>query len=208
MTVYVADHPLVKHKLGLMRKKNQSTKDFRDLSSEIAKLLTYEATKDLETEKQTIEGWAGDVDAEFIKGKKITIVPILRAGLGMMNGVIDMIPSAKVSVVGLYRNEETLEPVEYYMKLASNIEQRTALILDPMLATGGTLLATIDMLKRAGCRTIKGIFIVGAPEGIEKVKSKHPDVDIYVASVDDRLNEIGYILPGLGDAGDKIFGTK
>ncbi len=208
VTVYVADHPLVKHKLGLMRKKNQSTKDFRDLSSEIAKLLTYEATKDLETEKQTIEGWAGDVDAEFIKGKKITIVPILRAGLGMMNGVIDMIPSAKVSVVGLYRNEETLEPVEYYMKLASNIEQRTALILDPMLATGGTLLATIDMLKRAGCRTIKGIFIVGAPEGIEKVKSKHPDVDIYVASVDDRLNEIGYILPGLGDAGDKIFGTK
>ncbi len=208
VTTYVADHPLVKHKLGLMRKKNQSTKDFRDLSSEIARLLTYEATKDLETEVQPIEGWAGNVDVEFIKGKKITIVPILRAGLGMMDGVIDMIPSAKVSVVGLYRNEETLEPVQYYVKLASNIEQRTALILDPMLATGGTLLATIDLLKQAGCKKIKGLFIVGAPEGIKKVEEKHPDVDIYVASIDERLNEIGYILPGLGDAGDKIFGTK
>jgi len=191
-----------------MRKKNQSTKDFRDLSSEIARLLTYEATKDLETEVQTIKGWAGDVDVEFIKGKKITIVPVLRAGLGMMNGVIDMIPSAKVSVVGLYRNEETLEPVQYYVKLTSNIKQRTALILDPMLATGGSLLATIDLLKRAGCKKIKGLFIVAAPEGIKKVEEKYPDVDIYVASIDEKLNDIGYILPGLGDAGDKIFGTK
>jgi len=208
VTTYVADHPLVKHKLGLMRKKNQSTKDFRDLSSEIARLLTYEATKDLETEVRSIEGWAGPVDAQFIKGKKITIVPILRAGLGMMNGVIDMIPSAKVSVVGLYRNEETLEPVEYYVKLASNIDQRTALILDPMLATGGTLLATIDMLKKAGCKKIRGLFIVGAPEGVKRVEEMHPDVDIYLASIDEKLNDIGYILPGLGDAGDKIFGTK
>lgn len=208
MTTYLADHPLIKHKLGLMRKKNQSTKDFRDLSSEIARLLTYEATKDLETEVETIQGWAGPVDVEFIKGKKITIVPILRAGLGMMNGVIDMIPSAKVSVVGLYRNEETLEPVNYYVKLAKNIKQRTALILDPMLATGGTLLATIELLKKAGCKKIRGLFIVGAPEGIKRVEEKHPDVDIYLASIDEKLNEIGYILPGLGDAGDKIFGTK
>ena len=191
-----------------MRKKNQSTKDFRDLASEIARLLTYEATKDLETEMETIKGWAGSVDVEFIKGKKITIVPILRAGLGMMNGVIDMIPSAKVSVVGLYRNEKTLEPVQYYVKLARNIEQRIALILDPMLATGGTLLATIDLLKKAGCKKIKGLFIVGAPEGVKRVEKTHPDVDIYLASIDEKLNDIGYILPGLGDAGDKIFGTK
>jgi uracil phosphoribosyltransferase len=208
VTTYVADHPLIKHKLGLMRKKDQSTKDFRDLSSEIARLLSYEATKDLELEPQTIQGWAGPVDVEFIKGKKITIVPILRAGLGMMDGVIDMIPSAKVSVVGLYRNEETLEPVQYYVKLARNIDQRIALILDPMLATGGTLLATIDLLKEAGCKKIKGLFIVGAPEGVKRVEEAHPDVDIYLAGIDEKLNNIGYILPGLGDAGDKIFGTK
>lgn len=208
MTTFVANHPLIKHKLGLMRKKAQSTKDFRDLSSEIARLLTYEATKDLETETRTIQGWAGNVNAEFIKGKKITIVPILRAGLGMMDGVIDMVPSAKVSVVGFYRNEETLQPVQYYVKLARNIKQRTALILDPMLATGGTLIATIDLLKKAGCKKIKGLFIVGAPEGIQRVEKLHPDVDIFLASIDEKLNEIGYILPGLGDAGDKIFGTK
>lgn len=208
MGVHVADHPLIKHKLGLMREKNISTKDFRDLSSEVARLLTYEATKDLETVTEKIEGWAGEVEVEKIKGKKITIVPILRAGLGMMDGVIDLIPSAKVSVVGFYRNEETLKPVQYYVKLASSIEERTALILDPMLATGGTLIATIDLLKEAGCKNIRGLFHVAAPEGIEKVQSAHPDVEIYVASVDEKLNEIGYILPGLGDAGDKIFGTK
>jgi uracil phosphoribosyltransferase len=208
MTLYVIDHPLVKHKVGLMRKKDRSTKDFRSLSSEVARLLTYEATKDLETEKETIEGWASEIEVDRIKGKKITIVPILRAGLGMMDGVLDMIPSAKVSVVGFYRNEETLQPVKYYEKLARNIEKRTTLILDPMLATGGTLLGTIDLLKKAGCQKIKGLFIVAAPEGIEKIQSLHPDVDIYVAAVDERLNDIGYILPGLGDAGDKIFGTK
>jgi len=208
MTVHVATHPLIKHKLGLMRKKDQSTKDFRDLSNEIARLLTYEATKDLTTESATITGWAGPVEVEFIKGKKITIVPILRAGLGMMDGVLDMIPSAKVSVVGFYRNEETLQPVEYYVKLARDIDQRTALILDPMLATGGTLLATITLLKKAGCQNIKGLFLVAAPEGLERVEKEHPDVEIYVASIDEKLNDIGYILPGLGDAGDKIFGTK
>jgi uracil phosphoribosyltransferase len=208
MTVFVEDHPLIKHKLGLMRQKDISTKDFRDLASEVARLLTYEATKDLITEKKVIEGWAGKVEIEEIKGKKITVVPILRAGLGMMDGVFDLIPSAKVSVVGFYRNEETLAPVQYYVKMASAMEERIALILDPMLATGGTLIATIDLLKEAGCKTIKGLFLVAAPEGIASVTKKHPDVDIYVASVDERLNEVGYILPGLGDAGDKIFGTK
>jgi uracil phosphoribosyltransferase len=208
MTVHAVDHPLIKHKLGLMRQKDISTKDFRDLSSEVARLLTYEAAKDLETETETIEGWAGPVTIEKIKGKKITIVPILRAGLGMMNGVIDLIPSAKVSVVGYYRNEETLMPVEYYVKTANNMDKRIALILDPMLATGGTLLATIETLKKSGCTNIKGLFLVAAPEGIKKVTDAHPDVDIYVASVDDRLNDVGYIIPGLGDAGDKIFGTK
>lgn len=208
MAVYVEDHPLIRHKLGLMREKDISTKDFRDLASEVARLLTYEATKNMETEKQTIQGWAGSVEVERIKGKKITIVPILRAGLGMMDGVIDLIPSAKVSVVGFYRNEETLEPVKYYVKTASAMDERTALILDPMLATGGTLIATIDLLKEAGCKDIKGLFLVAAPEGIAKVTEKHPDVDIYVAAIDECLNDVGYILPGLGDAGDKIFGTK
>lgn len=208
MSVCVVDHPLIKHKLGLMREHNISVKDFRDIASELASLLTFEATKDLETEKRTIKGWAGDVEVEGIKGKKITVVPILRAGLGMMDGVLNLIPSAKVSVVGLYRNEETLEPVEYYVKMTGRIEDRIALILDPMLATGGTLIATIDMLKRAGCQKIRGIFLVAAPEGIKKVQKQHPDVDIYVAAIDERLNDVGYILPGLGDAGDKIFGTK
>ena len=208
MAVYEVKHPLIHHKLGLLRKSDLSTKQFRELASEVARLLTYEATKDLETETITVQGWAGTVSVQQIKGKKITVVPILRAGLGMMNGVLDMIPSAKVSVVGLYRNEETLEPVAYYEKLTSGMEERTALIIDPMLATGGSLLATIEMLKKAGCRRIKGIFLVAVPQGIERVSRAHPDVDIYVASIDERLNEQGYILPGLGDAGDKIFGTK
>jgi uracil phosphoribosyltransferase len=208
MAVFVQNHPLIKHKLGLMRQKDISTKDFRDLASEVARLLTYEATKDLVTEKKVIEGWAGKVEIEEIKGKKITVVPILRAGLGMMNGVFDLIPSAKVSVVGFYRNEETLQPVQYYVKTASAMEERIALILDPMLATGGTLMATIELLKKAGCKIIKGLFLVAAPEGIARVTQAHPDVDIYVAGIDECLNDIGYILPGLGDAGDKIFGTK
>ncbi|MBT0651659.1 uracil phosphoribosyltransferase [Geomobilimonas luticola] len=208
MAVYEVKHPLIQHKLGLMRKVDLSTKQFRELASEVARLLTYEATKDLETETITVSGWAGPVSVQQIKGKKITVVPILRAGLGMMNGVLDMIPSARVSVVGLYRNEETLEPVAYYEKLATGMEERTALIIDPMLATGGSLLATIEMLKKAGCQRIKGLFLVAVPAGIERIVAAHPDVDIYVASIDERLNERGYILPGLGDAGDKIFGTK
>ena len=208
MPVHIVEHPLIRHKLALMRQNDVTTKDFRDLASELATLLTYEATKDLETEKKTIEGWAGPIEVEKIKGKKITVVPILRAGLGMMPGVLDLIPSARVSVVGLYRNEETLKPVRYYVKMTSAMEERIALIIDPMLATGGSLIATIDLIKESGCRRIKGIFMVAAPEGIEKLTSVHPDVDVYVAAVDEKLNDIGYILPGLGDAGDKIFGTK
>lgn len=208
MSVHVVQHPLIKHKLGLMREHRISTKDFRDLASELANLLTYEATKDLETETEVIQGWAGPVEVERIKGKKITVVPILRAGLGMMPGVLNLIPSAKVSVVGLYRNEETLKPVKYYVKLTRAIQERIALIVDPMLATGGTLVETITLLKASGCTLIKGLFLVAAPEGIREVESHHPDVEIYVAAIDDQLNEFGYILPGLGDAGDKIFGTK
>jgi uracil phosphoribosyltransferase len=208
MPVQVVDHPLIKHKLALAREASVSTKDFRELSSEIANLLTYEATKDLETEKETINGWAGPVQVEKIKGKKITVVPILRAGLGMMPGVLNLIPSAKVSIVGLYRNEETLDPVRYYVKLTKSMEERIALILDPMLATGGSVVAAIDLLKESGCKQIKGIFMVAAPEGIARLEKEHPDVNLYVAAVDDRLNDVGYILPGLGDAGDKIFGTK
>ncbi|MDJ0781100.1 MAG: uracil phosphoribosyltransferase [Desulfosarcinaceae bacterium] len=208
MPVHLVDHPLVKHKLGLMRADDVSTKDFRDLANELARLLTYEATQDLETETRTIKGWAGDVSVERIKGKKVTVVPILRAGLGMIDGVLDLIPSARTSVVGLYRNEETLEPVRYYVKMTSNMEERMALILDPMLATGGTLMATIDLLKESGCRVIRGLFLVAAPEGLKRLEETHPDVDVYVAAIDERLNDVGYILPGLGDAGDKIFGTK
>ena len=208
MSVTVVHHPLIQHKLGLMRQADISTKSFRELASEVATLLTYEATKALEVTDETVEGWAGPVQIKQIKGKKITVVPILRAGLGMMDGVLELIPSAKVSVVGLYRNEETLEPVKYYLKTARNIDDRTALIVDPMLATGGTLIATIDMLKEEGCKKIMGLFLVAAPEGIERVVEAHPDVDIFLAAIDKKLNDIGYIIPGLGDAGDKIFGTK
>ena len=208
MPVTVVDHPLVRHKLGLLRENSISTKNFRELANEIGRLLTYEATKSLPTEKKMINGWAGPVEVDQIVGKKITVVPILRAGLGMMDGVIDMIPGVKVSVVGMYRNEETLAPVRYYVKLAKNIEERQAMILDPMLATGGTLIATINLLKEAGCRRIMGLFLVCAPEGLARLEKEHPDVAIYTAAIDERLNEHGYILPGLGDAGDKIFGTK
>jgi len=208
MPVYEVKHPLIQHKLGLMRKAEISTKEFRELASEVARLLTYESTKDLETEEITIQGWAGPIQVQQIKGKKITVVPILRAGLGMMDGVLDMIPSAKVSVVGLYRNEETLEPVAYYEKFTSDMDERTALIIDPMLATGGSLLATIALLQNTGCKRIKGLFLVAVPEGIKRVVDAHPDVELYIAAIDERLNDQGYILPGLGDAGDKIFGTK
>jgi len=209
MSVYEIKHPLIQHKLGLMRAHGISSKDFRELASEVANLLTYEATRDLAVEGITIKGWAGDTIAvSQIKGKKITVVPILRAGLGMLDGVLRLVPNAKISVVGLYRNEETLQPVAYFDKVVSDIDSRIGLIVDPMLATGGTLIATIDLLKAKGCEHILGLFLVAAPEGIQAVQTAHPDVDIYVAAIDERLNEQGYILPGLGDAGDKIFGTR
>ncbi|MEO6801230.1 MAG: uracil phosphoribosyltransferase [Rhodanobacter sp.] len=208
MKIVEVRHPLIQHKLGLMRRAGISTKDFRELASEVAALLTYEATKDLETIEEEIQGWAGPLRVRRIKGKKITIVPILRAGLGMLPGVLDLIPAAKVSVVGVQRDEETLQPVAYYEKLSGRMDERIALIVDPMLATAGTLVATVNMLKAAGCKRIKGLFLVAAPEGLERIAAAHPDIEIYTASIDERLNQHGYILPGLGDAGDKIFGTK
>ncbi|MDI3323155.1 uracil phosphoribosyltransferase [Pontibacterium granulatum] len=208
MSVKEINHPLVKHKIGLMRARDMSTRSFRQLAAEVGCLLTYEATKDLELETYTLDGWCGDVEAQRIKGKKITVVPILRAGLGMLDGVLELVPSAKISVVGLYRDEETLEPVAYFEKLAGDIDNRISLVIDPMLATGGSMIATIDMLKKAGCTSIRALVLVAAPEGIEKLQAAHPDVDLYVASVDSHLNEKGYIIPGLGDAGDKIFGTQ
>ena len=208
MSVHEITHPLVKHKLGLLRQQNLSTRSFRQLTAEVGSLLTYEATSDFPLESVEIDTWAGKVGVQQIQGKKITIVPILRAGIGMLDGVIQLLPNARISVVGLYRDEETLKPVAYFSKMAPKIDKRTALIVDPMLATGGSFNAAVDMVKDAGCTNIKGLFLVAAPEGIKAVQDQHPDVDIYVASVDDHLNENGYIIPGLGDAGDKLFGTK
>lgn len=209
MSVYEIEHPLIQHKIGLMRESGVSSKDFRELASEVGNLLTYEATRDLPLEDIQIKGWNDEqIKVSQIKGKKITVVPILRAGLGMLDGVLRLMPNAKISVVGLYRNEETLQPVAYFDKVISDIDSRIALIVDPMLATGGTLNATIDLLKNKGCNKIIGLFLVAAPEGIAAVTNAHPDVDIYIASIDERLNDNGYILPGLGDAGDKIFGTR
>jgi uracil phosphoribosyltransferase len=201
-------HPLIRHKLGLMRRADISTKNFRELAQEVGALLTYEATQDLPLESYEIQGWCGTVQVEKIAGKKITVVPILRAGIGMLDGVLSLIPGAKVSAVGVARNEETLEAHTYLEKLAPEINQRLALIIDPMLATGASMVATIDLLKKAGCRDIRAMVLVAAPEGIATVERAHPDVQIYTASIDERLNEDGYIIPGLGDAGDKIFGTK
>ena len=201
-------HPLIRHKLGLMRRADISTKNFRELAQEVGALLTYEATQDLPLETYEIDGWCGKVQVEKIAGKKITVVPILRAGIGMLDGVLSLIPGAKVSAVGVARNEETLEAHTYLEKLAPDIHQRLALIIDPMLATGGSMVATIDLLKKAGCKEIRAMVLVAAPEGIEVVEKAHPDVQIYTASIDQRLNEHGYIVPGRGDAGDKSFGTK
>lgn len=191
MKIVEVRHPLVQHKIGLMRNAALSTKDFRELANELGTLLAYEATADLDTEPHTLPGWAGPVTVQRIAGAKITVVPILRAGLGMLSGVLSLIPAARVSVVGLQRDEETLQPVPYFERLTGRLEERDALILDPMLATGGTLIATIDMLKRAGARRIKGIFLVAAPEGIEAVKAVHPDVEIYTAAIDAQLNRKG-----------------
>ena len=208
MATHVVNHPLVRHKLGLLRAVTTSTSEFRRIANELAGLLMYEASKALPTEPREAVGWAGPITVAALSGKKLTVVPILRAGLGLMDGVLAMVPGARISVVGLYRDENTLKPVEYYVKLASDLEDRYAFILDPMLATGGSMVATIDILKRHGCHHIHTINLVCAPEGIARVEAAHPDVEIYTAAIDVEINAEGYILPGLGDAGDRIFGTR
>jgi uracil phosphoribosyltransferase len=208
MPVIDVTHPLVKHKIGLLRAHDISTKDFRELTSELARLLAYEATADFPLEKVTIECWSGPTEVDQISGRKVTIVPILRAGLGMLDGVLDLVPGAKVSVVGLSRNHETLQPENYFEKFVGHLDERTAIIIDPMLATAGSMIATIDLLKKRGCRDIRALVLVAAPEGAAALAKAHPDVRCWTASIDSHLNEVGYIIPGLGDAGDKIFGTK
>ncbi|HBV42177.1 uracil phosphoribosyltransferase [Taurinivorans muris] len=208
MGLHVVEHPLVKHKLGLLRSVDTPTNVFRAISKEITRFLMYEVTRDFPLNKKVEKGWAGPVEVDYISGKMATIVPILRAGLGLMEGALDMVPGCKISVVGLYRDEETLEPVEYYVKLAKDISSRVAIILDPMLATGGSLIAAIELLKRNKVKKIYSLNLVCAPEGVQRVLEKFPDVEIYTAALDAGLNEQGYILPGLGDAGDRLFGTK
>jgi uracil phosphoribosyltransferase len=208
MPVIAVHHPLVRHKVGLLREADISTKKFRELTGELARLLAYEATADFPLETTTVQCWSGPAEVEQIAGRKVTVVPILRAGLGMLDGVLDMIPNAKVSVVGLARNHDTLQPEPYFEKFVGHLTERTALIIDPMLATGGSMIATIDMLKRQGCRDIRALVLVAAPEGIAALDAAHPDVRCWTAAIDSHLNEVGYIIPGLGDAGDKIFGTK
>ena len=208
MPVIDVKHPLVKHKVGLLREDMISTKKFRELTDELARLLAYEATADFPLEKTTIACWSGPTEIEQIRGRKVTVVPILRAGLGMLDGVLDMIPSAKVSVVGLSRNHETLEPENYFEKFVGHLDERTAIIIDPMLATAGSMIATIALLKQRGCKDIRALVLVAAPEGIAALDKAHPDVRCWTAAVDSHLNEVGYIIPGLGDAGDKIFGTR
>lgn len=208
MPVLEVLHPLVRHKVGLLRAADISTKKFREITAEIARLLAYEATADFPLEQVTVECWSGPTAVEQIKGKKVTIVPILRAGLGMLDGVLDMIPNAKISVVGLSRNHDTLQPEHYFENLVGSLEERTALIIDPMLATAGSMIATVDLLKRKGCRDIRALVLVAAPEGVKALNAAHPEVRCWTAAIDSHLNEVGYIIPGLGDAGDKIFGTK
>ena len=206
--VVVADHPLIQHKLTLMRDKNTGSKDFRELLTEITMLMGYEITRELPLEEVEIETPVVKTKAKIIAGKKLGIVPILRAGLGMVDGLVNLVPAAKVGHVGLYRDPETLQPVEYYSKFPQDIHEREVIVVDPMLATGGSAVAAIDVLKRDGAKTIKLVNLVASPEGIAEVHMYHPDVDIYVASIDEKLNDHGYIVPGLGDAGDRLFGTK
>jgi uracil phosphoribosyltransferase len=201
-------HPLIRHKLGLMRGVELSTKSFRELAQEITQLLMYEASKDFVLEPALELGWCGPVPVERVAGKKITVVPILRAGIGMLEGVLSLVPGAKVSAVGISRNEQTLQAHTYFEKLVGSLDQRMAIIIDPMLATGGSMCATIDLLKRSGAREVRAIVLVAVPEGIARVTQAYPDVDIFTASIDQGLNADGYIMPGLGDAGDRIFGTK
>lgn len=207
-TLHIIDHPLIQHKLTIMRDKNTGTKYFRELLNEISLLMGYEITRDLPLEDVEIETPIVKMTGKAIGGKKLAIVPVLRAGLGMVDGLVDLVPVAKVGHIGLYRDPETHEPVEYYCKLPADIEQRIVIITDPMLATGGSASDAIAKLKARGCTTIKLMCLVGAPEGVAKVQEDHPDVDIYIAALDECLNDHAYIVPGLGDAGDRIFGTK
>ena len=206
--VLVMYHPLIAHKIGIIRKKETGTREFRDMVSEIGALITYEATKDLKLQDVEIETPICKTTVKELAGKKLAVIPILRAGLGMVEGVLTMIPSAKVGHIGLYRNEETLEPVEYYCKIPKDCSERDVFVVDPMLATGGSAIAAIQMLKNRGVKNMRFLCVIAAPEGVKKLQEAHPDVDIYIGALDEHLNENGYIVPGLGDAGDRIFGTK
>lgn len=206
--VHILDHPLIRHKVAIIRDKNTTTKQFREVIGEIATLMAFEAFKDVPTQTVTVETPLETVEQTVVKENSIAIVPILRAGLGMVDGILTLFPAAKVGHIGMYRNEETLEPQEYYCKLPQGIEEKVVMLVDPMLATGGSACDAIALLKKRGCKHIKFLAIIGAPEGVEKVHSEHPDVEVYVSTLDRQLNENGYILPGLGDAGDRIFGTK
>ncbi len=204
----IMEHPLIKHKIGVARRLETGSKDFRNLISEVAMLMCYEATRGLELQDVEIETPICKTTVQELKGKKLAVVPILRAGLGMVDGMLNMIPAAKVGHIGLFRDEETHEPVEYYCKMPSDISEREVFVVDPMLATGGSASAAITMLKKRGAQKIKFMCIIAAPEGLERLRQDHPDVDIYIGSLDEKLNENKYIIPGLGDAGDRIFGTK
>ena len=206
--VHIMDHPLVHHKIDYIRRKEVGTKEFREIIEEISMLMVYEVTRDLPTVEGEVETPICKCKTRVLAGKKLGIVPILRAGLGMVDGILTLIPSVKVGHIGLYRNPETLQPIEYYCKLPNDIQDRDVLLLDPMLATGGSAVAAIDGLKRRGVKHIKLMDLIAAPEGIEAVQKAHPDVEIFVAAIDEKLNDHGYIVPGLGDAGDRIFGTK
>ena len=206
--VYVFDHPLIQHKLTYIRDKETGTKEFRELVDEVAGLMAFEITRDLPLQDVTVETPVATANAKTIAGKKLGLVPILRAGLGMVDGILRMISAAKVGHVGLYRDPETLKPVEYYVKLPSDVEEREFIVIDPMLATGGSANEAINSLKKRGAKTIKLMCLVAAPEGVDAVQEAHSDVDIYLAALDEKLNEKGYIVPGLGDAGDRLFGTK
>ena len=208
MAVHVLDHPLLQHKLAILRDENTSVKEFRELVSEIATLMCYESTRDLPVEQVEIQTPVSKATVNKIAGKKMAVVPILRAGLGMVDGIVTLVPACKVGHIGLYRNPETLEPVEYYCKMPNDIASREVLIVDPMLATGGSATAAIQFIKNYGCKNIKLMCIIAAPEGVKRIEEDHPDVELYVAAVDEKLNDHGYIVPGLGDAGDRIFGTK
>ena len=206
--VHVIDHPLIHHKLAVMRSKDTSVKEFRELVSEVAGLMCYEATRNLPTMEVEVETPVATAKCRMLAGKKLAIVPILRAGLGMVDSLVDLIPSAKIGHIGLYRDPETHEPVEYYCKLPEDIGNRVTFVVDPMLATGGSAVAAIDFLKKHGCKNIIMMNIIGCPEGIKRVQEAHPDVELYLAACDEKLNDHAYIIPGLGDAGDRIFGTK